>query len=983
MSFGGSHWCRPMSMDAHRSTDQDEDLSTDYSRHRSTSSAESTAECTAVRIMTHEEFAEKHPHPPSPFYVKIDRLHEPAIDRQRETNTDRPPSPPIDRQTPLTHRVRLPSIDSNRINALRSPPEPLANPPEPTTNPSDTTPEPMQVDKATEGRVLRKRKEKTPKNLRREANEKEMDGFTKRVLRIPVEKQFDEVYYTHRLWMFFRETKETEEDIRRMFHHIRERMKLWITLKKKSDHGKFAIPCLVKGIEFPHALCDTGASVKTEYSESIDTHTITSIDSNESPTTDERYPTSLDGMQPVDHSTSLDQCYPDFSFQQPNKNRRDDYSMSSWADSGFHESFAVETVIISANEDPTEEYDEDYWKERATEIALQDERYSTLTFNNTPTPSMDNIYSASVDSHPHPAKQLSASIDTTPGTSIDIKAAALEKKKRNIPLSNRDQDGHARAMDGRILQVSREDIADIIQLANGVDNLFTQQHSIPDNNPTVPDEFLKATTTGIGSHQPCKPAGQASIDEFASTSLDRVTPSSIDKAPLPSIDRLYECGHARSATGDMILVTKDDIRKILERASLFGEGHICLPEHATTFTPTTLASDIYTKDEINEMVTGICGTQEKLGDELKTLHNLEKEATTSTSIDANKGTSIDVKPQTSQTLAKLESLAEKKDEWEIAYINTRINDIYNPLNNNVTNVQKDIGKLNDQHDFQEEGSTSIDRFRMTSLDGKKPTEHLPYTAEEVDQITSKLYKAMDTLEDRLEKRQLASQHQISASTDGVRSKWIDSATPATIDRHLVASIHTTSIPDDVQLIPNHMESMQEQLNELSEYAYSKISCYQFSIEDILERLQNISNALEMQMAHIGDTVKRQEALAREVGFEKAKHHVNVILDDDFWQLVKHEKLGKEDFEDEDRSTDYSRHRSTSSAESTAEYSAVRIMTHEEFAEKHPHPPSHFYVKIDRPHEPAINQQRETDMNRPLTSHRSTDTSHPPSAITIN
>ncbi|KAF3544092.1 hypothetical protein DY000_02006997 [Brassica cretica] len=47
MSFGGSHWCRPMSMDAHRSTDHDEDRSTDYSRNRSTSSAESTAECSA------------------------------------------------------------------------------------------------------------------------------------------------------------------------------------------------------------------------------------------------------------------------------------------------------------------------------------------------------------------------------------------------------------------------------------------------------------------------------------------------------------------------------------------------------------------------------------------------------------------------------------------------------------------------------------------------------------------------------------------------------------------------------------------------------------------------------------------------------------------------------------------------------------------------------------------------------------------------
>ncbi|KAF2601163.1 hypothetical protein F2Q70_00026090 [Brassica cretica] len=62
-------------------------------------------------------------------------------------------------------------------------------------------------------------------------------------------------------------------------------------------------------------------------------------------------------------------------------------------------------------------------------------------------------------------------------------------------------------------------------------------------------------------------------------------------------------------------------------------------------------------------------------------HNLEKEATTSPSIDANKATSIDIKPQTSQIPAEPESLAEKKDEWEIAYTNTRINDVYNPLNN--------------------------------------------------------------------------------------------------------------------------------------------------------------------------------------------------------------------------------------------------------------------------------------------------------------
>ena len=292
-------------------------------------------------------------------------------------------------------------------------------------------------------------------------------------------------------------------------------------------------------------------------------------------------------------------------------------------------------------------------------------------------------------------------------------------------------------------------------------------------------------------------------------------------------------------------------------------------------------------------------------------------------------------------------MAEKKDEWEIAYINTRINDVYNPLNNNVDwlstridllqqeldtirmndpqpatsihicnitsidtrfaamedrlnsyedmhdrftspimryldtlstqmmNVQKNISKFNDQHNFQEEGSKSIDRFRKTSLDGEKPTEHLPYTAAEVDQITSKLYTAIDTLEERLERRcddiyfpfdvklngldsqavwlqkevktiqrQLASQHQISASIDRTHYKSIDSTAPATIDRHLVASIDTASIPDDEQLIQNKVESIHKELNELSAYAYNKIGWHQSNIEDIQERLQNISNAIQ-------------------------------------------------------------------------------------------------------------------------------------------
>ncbi|KAF2544908.1 hypothetical protein F2Q70_00021781 [Brassica cretica] len=75
---------------------------------------------------------------------------------------------------------------------------------------------PMQVDQTSERRTLRKTKEKVPKHLKRGVNKKEMDSFTKRVLRIPLDKPFEEAYFTHRLWMFFRETKETEQDIHRV-----------------------------------------------------------------------------------------------------------------------------------------------------------------------------------------------------------------------------------------------------------------------------------------------------------------------------------------------------------------------------------------------------------------------------------------------------------------------------------------------------------------------------------------------------------------------------------------------------------------------------------------------------------------------------------------------------------------------------------------------------------------------------------------------
>ncbi|KAF2574707.1 hypothetical protein F2Q70_00003927 [Brassica cretica] len=108
----------------------------------------------------------------------------------------------------------------------------------------------MEGDRVPTGRTLRRRKEKVAKHLKRGANEKEKENFRKRVIRIPLHKPFEEAYYTHRLWMFFRETWEKEEDIKRMLCAARVKLRMRITLKKKSDPGQFAIPCTVKGGAF-------------------------------------------------------------------------------------------------------------------------------------------------------------------------------------------------------------------------------------------------------------------------------------------------------------------------------------------------------------------------------------------------------------------------------------------------------------------------------------------------------------------------------------------------------------------------------------------------------------------------------------------------------------------------------------------------------------------------------------------------------------
>ncbi|KAF3544701.1 hypothetical protein DY000_02007464 [Brassica cretica] len=93
----------------------------------------------------------------------------------------------------------MPKIDVARLNALRPKPKPSEQPPELVRTPSDDGDDPMEEDRVSTGRTLRRRKEKVAKYLKRGANEKEKENFQKGIFRIPLHKPFEETYYSHRL----------------------------------------------------------------------------------------------------------------------------------------------------------------------------------------------------------------------------------------------------------------------------------------------------------------------------------------------------------------------------------------------------------------------------------------------------------------------------------------------------------------------------------------------------------------------------------------------------------------------------------------------------------------------------------------------------------------------------------------------------------------------------------------------------------------
>ncbi|KAF2570456.1 hypothetical protein F2Q70_00003219 [Brassica cretica] len=276
--------------------------------------------------------------------------------------------------------------------------------------------------------------------------------------------------------------------------------------------------------------------------------------------------------------------------------REGDHSIGNWADDYHHASYAVETEIHKPRADELHEgftYEELLNMQRRDEA---DQQQASATGEGT-------RFSHSIDRANHP------SIDENLPSSVDIRPKTEPTISENPNLDN---------------QYLTPDEFDILQMANGADNLFMQQRTIPANHQRVTKEFYD-TAGGIDNRftkkyrHPTRPSTDVNI------------PPSVDRRPkfVRRAFDLFETGKfywkekneygvykddqrcARDVYGHIINVSKEDIRKLMERASKDEHNYICLPEHASSFTQTNLVPEIYTKDEINEIFYGVCGAQEK------------------------------------------------------------------------------------------------------------------------------------------------------------------------------------------------------------------------------------------------------------------------------------------------------------------------------------------------------------------------------------
>ncbi|KAF3536994.1 hypothetical protein F2Q69_00022713 [Brassica cretica] len=528
------------------------------------------------------------------------------------------------------------------------------------------------------------------------------------------------------------------------------------------------------------AACHCGAKYETDYSASIETHSATSIDSTNRKSTDtikeesvdtcpddwenDYYNPTIAAYTKKNRHTDSDTAYYKSIDTEVNRAREGDYSIGSWADEHHHESFAVEIAIYAPGEDKLQD---GFTDEELLNMQRRDETYqirAEAAWERTRfSHPIDRAIRPSIDTR-HPQ---SIGINNT--TSIDnrpiLKTTISVKDKFDNQYLTPDEfgifrypDGYAKAIYGRTRYVSREDVADILQTANGADNLFMHQR----NNPE-------------------------------------------QKATKESYD---------TTDGHTIPIHNKDIRRLLERDSRDEPSYICLPEHASLFTQTKLVPEIYTKDKINEIFYGVCGEQEK-----------NKEAF-QMKLD-------DVNYPMNDSISWLTTCMEKMKQ-DIARIQHAA-DVARPPSINI--------RQNTSIDMHHH--TSIDNQMPASVDDNPPRPHTMksqqnfYTKEEIDYLVEGIYRALETIKERRDGRCDDIYFPMDLNISALTSKI------ETIQGELVEiQSYIARRPEASSSIDRcNNKSTDIHGEEISADTYATIRRHQFNLESLGERLQRMEDRI--------------------------------------------------------------------------------------------------------------------------------------------
>lgn len=99
-----------------------------------------------------------------------------------------------------------------------------------------------------------------PRHLMDPISEEQLIGFNKMVRRLPKELAFEDALQIRPLLQFFKNCRETQEEIKVLYTKALSTPALKV-LPKVDDPGKFIFPYSIAGTTFKDALCDSGSCV--------------------------------------------------------------------------------------------------------------------------------------------------------------------------------------------------------------------------------------------------------------------------------------------------------------------------------------------------------------------------------------------------------------------------------------------------------------------------------------------------------------------------------------------------------------------------------------------------------------------------------------------------------------------------------------------------------------------------------------------------